>query len=246
MYFSDHSNQLLDTNIASKPFNFEERLPVSNAHHLNKRQSTSQTRYLLLMLDTSGSITETLFTEVTTNLSRMIGSLCGNTKIAVMTFSHELHREICFDCNKNSHLLEFRKNISDAIKSIQYRGGGTNTGEAIECACEYMLSPECGFPSNSANETVDVLFITDGRSNGDVDVCKATKCLDNYKGDVLSIGIGNSVNYAELQCIIGKNNNTKHPLYYANSDSPLFNVEYLIAKAHIHNKTLHHCAIIDT
>ena len=82
----------------------------------------------------------------------------------------------------------------------------TASGDAIHCACNYMLNSPCGFPYTTGQNApeLDVVFITDGHSNRGRDVCTAASCWSSfYNINVFSIGIGNRVNYQELDCIKG-------------------------------------------
>jgi len=154
------------------------------------------------MLDTSGSITKTTFTNMVSNLSELVPLFCGNTKIAAITFGSHIYHEFCFKCPANNI-----DQIQKAIKTIPYHGGGTYTGEAVKCACDNILTIPCGLPNRKkyrrCQAPIDVVIITDGKSNGKLDVCKEAKCLHNhpfYDINTFSIGVGN-YNIQELNCI---------------------------------------------
>lgn len=172
-------------------------------------------RYLLLILDTSGSIGRRDFKTTVDVLAFMVGLICNNVKVAVMTFATTMFQEICFDCiTHGSNLSEIQKyklDIYNAMISIKYRGGYTHSGEAINCACRYMLSGKCGFPVKE-NPIVDIMFVTDGHSNGPVNVCDAASCFNRFNGDVLSVGIGKNINDTENKCITGNHVNRPHIL----------------------------------
>ena len=94
----------------------------------------------------------------------------------------------------------------NAIKSIPFLNKWTATGDAVQCACDYMLNSPCGFPRTIGENApeVDVILITDGHSNDGKDVCTAASCWSSfYNINVFPIGIGNHVNYRELDCIKG-------------------------------------------
>ena len=68
-----------------------------------------------------------------------------------------------------------------------------------------MLSSQCG-TINLRKAIIDVIFITDGRSNGPYNVCDKTKCFEheNFRNiNVFAFGIGNKIDYNELKCIVG-------------------------------------------
>ena len=64
----------------------------------------------------------------------------------------------------------------------------------------------------SSSYYIDVVIITDGKSNGNLDVYEEAKCLHNhsfYNISTFSIGIGN-YNTAELNCIEDGDNDNGH------------------------------------
>ena len=85
--------------------------------------------------------------------------------------------------------------------NIRYRGGGTNIGEAARCVCNELLDQyKCGLHPFSC---IDVVFITDGLSNGALDVCHEVGCLHNnqYRHiNTYAIGI-NNYNETEIRCL---------------------------------------------
>ena len=155
------------------------------------------------MLDTSGSIGKTTFTRMVSNLSRLLPLFCGNTKIAVMTFGSHIYHEFCFKCSAND-----KGQIQEAIKNISYHGGWTHTGEAIRCACNNILTIPCGLPRRKnyrkCPAPIDVVIITDGKSNGPLNTCYEAGCFHNqtfYDISTFSIGIGYKYNITELMCL---------------------------------------------
>ena len=190
----------LHDNSIPLPFDLEKELKKAHRH---RRGTTSTQRYILFMLDTSGSIGNEGFTEVKDVLHEFIPLFCSEEiKFAVMTFSHIMKQEICFKCQQGN---QDKNKVKLAVKSIKYRGGGTDTGTAAQCACSHMLSSACGyFPRRLNPPSIDVLFFTDGKSNGPVDVCDAVRCFENFRNiNVFTIGIGSSIRQSELRCIVG-------------------------------------------
>ena len=156
------------------------------------------------MLDTSGSIGRNNFEEITSTLARLVSHFCKPIRVGVMTFNNEYYVVFCFDSFDNT--CNGRSSVGDAISQANYRGGLTHTGGAVQCACDSMLSTTCGLPPGA--NCVDVVIITDGRSNGPRPVCDRVRCLhDHYGVNTFVIGIG-SVNQTELDCI---SNDTSDP-----------------------------------
>ena len=141
---------------------------------------------------------------MTATLSELVNFFCGNTKIAAMTFGSHIYHEFCFNCDDFNRIDK----IKDAIKSIPYHGGGTHTGEALKCACDNIFTVPCGLPKRRLYQRcpapIDVIIITDGYSNGALNVCKEAKCLHNhpfYNISTFSISVGDDINETNLDCI---------------------------------------------
>ena len=191
------TNVLLDDNTFPYPFDFNGHLSAITTHR-NKRSANSRRRYVLFILDSSLSISNYRFTMLKQVLSELIPLFCGNTVFGVMSYGSRIERNICFDCDQGS-----REDLRQAVLSIPFHGGETRSGDAIRCACDYMLSRSCGY-FNEPNSITDVIFITDGHSNRGEDVCTAASCIP-HGVNVISIGIGNTIDYDELECIEGDN-----------------------------------------
>ena len=163
-------------------------------------------RYILFVLDTSGSVRVTFFNRVTALLSQLVALFCDPIKIAVMTFDHEYFVEFCFDEHNNTALGRYQ--AGEAIRNISYiregQGPGTrwtHTAGAAQCVCNYMLTSACRLPV--AANCIDVVFLTDGRSNDpSLNVCTEIRCLHNRRGvNTFAIGIANFL-MQELECIV--------------------------------------------
>ena len=173
-------------------------------------------RYVLFVLDTSGSIGPGNFEKILNVVSDIIPLFCGNISFAIMTFGDIMKQEICFNCAINVY------EIKDVIKRIRYRNGPhTRTGKAAQCACEHMLKPRCGYNDLRNTKFTDVIFITDGQSNGHINVRTATDCFNKIHNDntgmdlyVFAIGIGNVVP-DELNDIVGERGNEANKFYLA-------------------------------
>ena len=228
---------LYNNNSTPRPFNLEEQLSIIKKMHRHRRQTTKKERYLLFILDTSGSIGRDNFNELLDVLSEFIPYFCEEIKVAVMTFGNIMKQEICFNCQQDD-----REKVKIAIKSIEYRDGlRTRTGTAVECACSHMLSNAshvCGFynynkksdpeqidmdrqVTNLDHPKTDVIFITDGHSNEGPDPCgsEVTACFQEIPNiNVFAIGIGNDIRLQELDCIVGNQTNVKSVFSFTSFD----------------------------
>ena len=75
--------------------------------------------------------------------------------------------------------MHYKAMIRYALSSIPYHGGSTHTGRAVKCVCEEILTIPCGLPSTNEYQNcpapIDVIIITDGRSNDPLDVCRRSQ-----------------------------------------------------------------------
>ena len=160
-------------------------------------------QHILFMLDTSGSIGSADFQRMTASLSRLVALMCKPVRIAAMTFNHDYKVEFCFNCFDNT--CGGRGKMMNAMYNIPYRSGWTHSGGAARCACDFLLTLTCGIDPRAS--CIDVVFITDGRSNDPArDVCTEIQCLHNRFGvNTYAIGIRN-YRQSELDCITKASN----------------------------------------
>ena len=132
--------KLMDDNSVPNPFDFDGHLSAIKRNR-NKRGTSSKKRYVLFILDSSGSVTSPEFTRMKQALSSLLPLFCGNAIFGVMSYGAKLERDICFDCNQKDRIK-----LQRALLSIIYHNGPyTRSGDAIRCACDYMLSRKCGY-----------------------------------------------------------------------------------------------------
>ena len=193
----------MDSDIVPTPFDLDKELSHINKAHRQKRQGSNQKdKYVLYILDSSGSIGRDVFKNATDIMAQFSLFYCKGTKIAAMSYSTSVHRNYCFNCDQTATVTRY-----NAIKDIEYRNDFTATGDAIKCACDYMLNSPCGFPRITGQNApeLDVIILTDGHSNHGRNACSAADCWSFfYNINVFPIGIGDKVNYQELDCIKGR------------------------------------------
>lgn len=172
-------------------------------------ECNKDTRYLLFLLDTSGSIGRYNFHNITEAISNITAFLCQQVQVAVMTFSDEFYLEFCFNCYKNDPMS--RNNLRQAIRNIEYHGGNTHTGGAAKCACMDVLHESCGLLESTS--CLDIAIITDGNSNDpQLDVCKEIQCLHEKSLNTFVMGIGD-ISEDELKCIEKSQNNNMKTIF---------------------------------
>ncbi len=94
----------------------EER--VKTIHERRRRQtcpSEDNIRYVLLIVDTSGSIGRLHFTRVKYLLALMSEKLCDHLRVAMVTFGSNINLEFCFNCHTD------RCGIFEVITRARYR-----------------------------------------------------------------------------------------------------------------------------
>ena len=158
-------------------------------------------QHIVFVLDTSSSIGKEEFESLTAALSALPPLFCRPIRISVLTFDHEYFVEFCFDCFDNT--CSGRLDAGSAIRKIQFHRPGarfTHTAGAAKCVCDLILTTKCGLDADAS--CIDVVFITDGRSNDPYrNVCDDVSCLHNRYGvNTIAIGIGD-VDKQEINCI---------------------------------------------
>ena len=91
------TNKLKDDYSNANPFDFDGHLSAITSHR-NKRSTNSKKRYILFILDSSGSITSPQFTMMKQTLLPLF---CGNAIFGVMSYGAKLERNICFNCDQS-------------------------------------------------------------------------------------------------------------------------------------------------
>ena len=147
-------------------------------------------------MDTSGSIRCDGFELAKQAIADMADMLCAYIKVAMITYDHSINLEFCFNCYDND-----RSAIKEAILRARYRGGGTATTDAIKCACEEILTSQCGLPQGINTPNIDVILLTDGMHNGR---CRSRldtelQCL-HQKTNINTIGIG--IGKADIAAVV--------------------------------------------
>jgi len=110
-------------------------------------------------MDGSGSIGSSNFDLMKSFLSSLVSRLdinSGNTRVGLITYSSNVGSS--FDLNDYSTVTS----VQSAILALNYPGGATNTGGALEYVRTTMLTPAAGDRVNVPNV---IAVLTDGQSN---------------------------------------------------------------------------------
>ena len=170
--------------------------------NVRKCDQPCRNRSIFFLLDTSGSIGRTNFHRITTVLSNLMQLICGNIKVALMTFASNLQMEFCFNCFD-------RTPLQSAINATRYRGGNTHTGKAIRCLNDNILSKNGSCQMNPHTDCLDIVVVTDGHSNGPLEYpqsCTEMEWIRNNPDwhamvNIHAIGIGLGDGVEELDCL---------------------------------------------
>lgn len=198
---------LTEDDDALKPIPFDWLEHGPRLRQRRQTQCNNRVQNVLFVLDTSGSIGETQFTRVKNALAKLTPLFCRKVRFALITFSTYVNLEFCFDCFENTY--QGRLEAQTAIKNAPYRGGLTHTAGTARCICEDLIHSSCGIDTSITPTCLDVVFITDGKSNDpSLDVCQEVQCLHSRYGvNTYAIGINSgsgfqpSYNLDELECI---------------------------------------------
>ena len=168
-------------------------------HDPSKKCTETSNHHILFVLDSSGSITSSNYQRMLKAVASLTAVSCREPKFALLTFSSNMKIEFCFDCFSSTE--KGRTKTVEAIKNAQYQNGGTKTGEVVKCVCNFLLDARCGKTADP--NCLDVVFITDGHSNGKLNPCNeiSCTCLTNLDGvNTYRIGIGN-YKQEEIECL---------------------------------------------
>ena len=167
-------------------------------------------RDLVMVVDSSGSISPNDFNNAVNGLVKLISHLChfsssciGNdlTRLALVAFSSGV--EVVVDFNAFEQNYRDVNKLEELIRRLPHIRGLTATGKALELVRNQILKVDAGMRANSQKT---IIVLTDGKSNvnpkpGPV----ADTIAQAHPGiKIIALGIGSGVNNEELQSI------TKH------------------------------------
>ncbi|XP_068698000.1 matrilin-4-like [Montipora foliosa] len=153
---------------------------------------------MVILLDKSGSIKKQNFQKMknfTKKLAEVMPISFNGTHVAVVSFTHNVKVEWNFRTNEAQNLAAFRK----AVDGILYKEeGGTRTDLALKKAYETFTSVDV----ERRDILQVVLVITDGKTEeGSEPYPKVLKPFKDKGIESIAVGIGQSVDYAELEAI---------------------------------------------
>ena len=158
---------------------------------------------MVFVLDASGSVGSVNFERMKQTIEDIVSQLTiapNATRVAVVVFSGSA--SLIFNLNRYTD----KPTLIEAIRDVQYTGGGTNTAAALALLRVDVFSEILGV--RPVNESTRVaIVITDGHSNDpDATRREAEQLRSSAQFTVYAIGIGGGVGIQELITIAGSNN----------------------------------------
>ena len=110
------------------------------------------------------------------------------------------------------------ESLLQAIATIPYTGGSTNTADAI-LTCIQQFNTSYGARPRSSGIPRIAIVVTDGRSNSQAATIAAAKLAHSEKILSYAVGIGNNVDKTELAAIASDPDSTCKYVHYLSSFS---------------------------
>ena len=157
-----------------------------------KRQTRGPiSRNVLIVIDSSGSISPSTFNQVKKHLILLAHLLCGEISIGVMTYSREVELVLCPTCYRSGFILDgvYLELIRRKINNAVHHKSATHTGEALACLrCSVMNSATCV----KGSSPTEIIVFTDGAHNGCIDPKDEVRKFEaDYSGvPIYAIGMG--------------------------------------------------------
>lgn len=150
---------------------------------------------LAFLVDSSSSVGSGNFQKLENFLKNAVTKLdIGKDKVHVGLMQYSSYPSMQFPLNMYTN----RGDTLKAIEGMQFMGGDTNTGDAIQNMRQQMFSQTGGARNNVPRIAI---VVTDGGSSNNA---KTTQQADGARRDhigLISVGVGSAVNSYELQLI---------------------------------------------
>ncbi|XP_076113274.1 uncharacterized protein LOC143080959 isoform X2 [Mytilus galloprovincialis] len=167
----------------------------SNPNQLPPPTSCLKKADLAFLVDSSSSVGSGNFQKLENFLKNAVTKLdIGKDKVHVGLMQYSSYPSMQFPLNMYTN----RGDTLKAIEGMQFMGGDTNTGDAIQNMRQQMFSQTGGARNNVPRIAI---VVTDGGSSNNA---KTTQQADGARRDhigLISVGVGSAVNSYELQLI---------------------------------------------
>ncbi|GAB1606676.1 uncharacterized protein LOC115210527 [Argonauta hians] len=143
---------------------------------------------IIFILDSSASIGKNNFQKILSFVTAVCSRLTiGPDQVKIGVDSFDSHSRTEFGLNSYNDTLS----VLVAVNRIRYRGGSTHTGEGIQRVFNESVSFRSDF---RPNVTRIAILVTDGESNGPLNVENEAKRLKNDGVLLFTVGIGAALN----------------------------------------------------
>ena len=154
--------QILDASVPVEPFDIEER--VKSIHERRRRLAYSNRdniRYVLFILDTSGSIGRSQFVRVKYLLALMSEKLCDHLQVAMITYGLDIKLEFCFNCTWTGVEYSMPSHVCPVPRGIH-----SHHWRHQVCLPMSALQTSIVWTSTCPTPNTDIVYLTDGYHNG--------------------------------------------------------------------------------
>ena len=152
------------------------------------------------MLDSSGSVGNSNFQTVRQFVLDFVQGLNigpNDTQVGVIVFSD--FTTVAFNLNTYSS----KDSVLNAVRNIQYIGGGTNTQSALDSLISQGFTTRWGARLSDGSVSRLAVVMTDGRSNSYSLTLSAARRVHSFEPSIIvyAIGVTNNINNVELNAI---------------------------------------------
>jgi len=148
---------------------------------------------IVIAMDSSGSIGQENFQLQVAYIRKLVQevNLDKDSRLGVLRFSD--NGEIIFNLNKYNSKVKYLNGLN-----IMYKGGTTNTADALRMLREQMFTSNNGDRDENQGPNIAII-LTDGKSNDQDQTWRQATQLRNAGVHVIAVGIGGNVGEMELQ-----------------------------------------------
>lgn len=153
---------------------------------------------LAFVVDASGSIGSTNFLKIKDFLKTFVDYFNigeEESHISLLWYSYNVKVVLYFNT------LYDKLEIKNKIQNMYYEASSTYTGEALYVLQNELFNAKNGMRNDKSVPKIGIL-ITDGQSNGNINVVDAAKSVQNHGVNLFGIGVGSGVSKREIRDIV--------------------------------------------
>lgn len=150
---------------------------------------------IAIIIDASSSVGESNFRTITDFVKNLISSYDTNVQFALVKFSNSATVQFNFDSNLS------RDQMLQSVDSIFYDRSGSNIAQGLQTTREQVFTRDRGDVPNVA-----ILIVASSANIRAFDVENEGNVLKNEGVKLVAIGIGNDVNFGQLERVVSISN----------------------------------------